>query len=354
MALLEYIKQIKEVSPAALTVRAQTISPNDTGMLRWDTFMPRENSDTIRLSDVLSTDYRPVADRREWNAPGRRVPLVTPNIREMELVPIEAESVVDEKEMQLLNERSGGNAQILMEIIGATLPRRADMLAQADYRRLEMDAMQAWSQGTITQRNPQDASKTKVFSYGFSASRYQTAGTAWNDAGLNAYNEFLAWLEDGRDAVGNIVAAVMRLATFKVIQADAPLIPLGSVGNRPTRADLESRLQDELAGDFKFIIIEDSLDVFNDGGTAYTRTKVWPTHVVAAVPAGTRVGTTWFTPVIRAQQIDQQVPEAGIDVNGVTVFHIEGNDGRELKLQGQLNALPVPNEQLCWVIDAGA
>lgn len=352
--MLEYIKQVREVSPAALTVRAQTISPNDKGMLRWDHFLPRQDTDTIRLSDVLSTNYRPVADRREWNAPGRRVPLVTPNIREMEMVPIEAESVVDELEMQVLNERSGGNAQIFMDLIKARLPARAEMLAEADYRRLEVDAMQAWSQGTITQRNPQDASKTKTFSFGFDAGRYQTASPIWSNGGVNAYNEFLAWLEDGIDAIGSVVAAVMRLATFKVIQADAPLIPLATVGNVPTRADLEKRIQDELAGEFKFIIIEDSFDVFTDGGTTYSRTKVWPANVVAAVPAGERIGTTFFAPVIRAQQISQQVPEAAIDVNGVTVFHIEQNDGRELKIQAQLNALPVPNEQLAWVMNAGA
>lgn len=354
MALLEYVTRLRSAAPPALTVMAQAVPPNDNGMLVWDQYFPRVNVDSIRLDDVTTVDYRPTADRREWNAPGRRVPLIIPNLRSMEILPIEAESVIDEREMQLLMERGNGNLDIIMEIMEARLPARADMLAGSDYRRLEVDALQAWSAGTVTVRNPQDAAKTVTTSLGFDSGRYQTALTAWNDGSLNAYNEFLSWLEGARDAIGGVEGAVMRQATFNAIQADAPnAIPGISQTVRATRAQIEQLLQDELDGAFRIVIMERSVDVFTDGGTAYTRTKTWPAHTVAAIPSGGRVGSSYFAPVVRGQEMSSLNPEAAIDVRGVTVYHLLENDGKELKLQGQLNALTIPSEQNVWVIDAG-
>lgn len=342
-----------ELSSAALTVRAQTISPNDQDRLLWDAFFPRRNVDSTKLSEISTLDFRPVADRREWNQRGRAVPLKTPPRRDLEMVPVESYFTIDEEELQKLAERSlSTNAEIFRRIIGARIPDRTDELVRADYRRLEIDCMTAWALGQIVAKNPQDGT-TQTVSFGFDAGRYQTAGTAWSDGGVNAYDEFLAWAEDGVDSIGPIRGVTMRLATFKAIQADAPNQIPGTTGITPTRAQVEQRVSDDLGVPFRFFIVENSLDVFNDGGTAYTRTKVWPAQRVALVPAGNAVGYAAFAPVYRAMELARQVPGAGIDIRGVTVYHDAANAGRELTVEAQLNAMPVPDEQKMWLINAG-
>jgi len=350
MSTFGWIQQEQELSPAALTVLAQTVSPNDTGRLWWDSFMPRKNVNSVDLKEIYNLDDRYVADRREWNARGRLIPQQTPSIRDLSMVPVESYFKIEEKELQRLAERTLGNESIFREIIRADIPERTVGLAEADYRRIEFDVMRAWALGTIIQRNPQDASKTVTYSYGFSSSRYQTAATPWNDGGVNAYDEFLAWLLDGVDSIGGVEGAVMRLATYNAILADAPDLPNGVA---MTRSALLSRLQDDIGGPFEFVIIEDSHDVFDDGGTAVTRTKVWPAEQVAAIPSGGVVGYTGFAPVRRAMELSRLVPEAGIDVRGCTVYHEESNGGRELTVEAQINAFPVPQESKLWLIDAG-
>ncbi len=344
-----WMAQVEELAPAALTVRAQTLSPNDNGRLLWDVFFPRVNVDSVRLSDISTLDDRPAADRREWNARGRLIPVLTPAQRKLRMVPIEAYDKIDEEEMQYLMEGSFGNNAIVQEQIGVRIPDRTDRLAMACYRRLELDAMQAWATGTIVQRNPQNATQTFTASFGFSGSRLQTAGTTWS-AAANAYNEFIAWYEDGIEAVGPGDGAVMRLATLREILSDAPDLPNGV---SMTRSQLADRVSQDIGQPFQFFIIENSLDVFDDGGTAKTRTKVWPAEQVAFVPAGREVGRAAFAPVIRAMELSNQVPEASIDVQGVTIYHDSGNGGRELEIDAQLNAMPVPDESKVFVIDAG-
>jgi hypothetical protein len=348
--MFEWMTQLFNLSPAALTVRAQALDPTDLGRLLWDIFFPRQNVNSVDLADVLTLDDRPSADRREWNGPGRLIPLITPTVRDISMVPIEGYDKIDEHEMQKLMERFIGNAQLIADQIGVSLPDRSDRLAMACYRRLELDTFSAWLNGTIVQRNPQDASKTFTASYGIDSGRIQTASTAWNDTGLNAYDELIAWIEDGIDAVGSISGVMLRLATLKAIQADAPDMANGVPA---TRAGLESRVQDDLGSPFKFFVNENSIDEFTDGGTTKTRRKVFTAEKVALIPQGNAVGYTGFAPVVRAMELSSQVPDAGIEVQSVTIYHDAHNAGKELEIQAQLNALPVPNEELIWVIDAG-
>jgi hypothetical protein len=344
-----WMAQVEDLAPAALTVRAQTLSPNDNGRLLWDVFFPRVNVDSVNLQDISTLDDRPAADRREWGARGRLIPILTPAQRKLRIVPIEAYDKIDELEMQHLMEGARGNNAIVQDVIGVRIPDRTDRLALACYRRLELDAMQAWATGTIVQRNPQNASQTFTASFGFAAGRLQTAGTAWN-AAANAYNEFVSWYEDGIEAVGPGDGAMLRLATLREILADAPDLPNGV---SMTRTQLADRVSQDIGQPFQFFVNENSLDVFDDGGTAVTRTKVWPAEQVAFVPAGREVGRSAFAPVIRAMELSNQVPEASIDQQGVTIYHDSGNGGRELEIDAQLNAMPIPDESKEWVIDAG-
>jgi hypothetical protein len=343
-----WVEAEQELTPAALTVRAQAMSPNDNGALLWDVFFPRQNVNSIRLADLFGIDDRVVADRRAWGARGRYIPVLTPSMREMTMVPIESYDAIDEYEQQILAEGTFGDQTIFRDQIRVRVPERVDRLATADYRRLEMDAFQAWSLGSITQRNPQNPAQSYTMSFGFDVARYQTALTSWATV-TSAYEEFLAWYEDGVDAAGPGVGAVMRQATFREILKDAPLLPNGV---SMTRTQLAERISQDLGVPFQFYILENSLDVFTTGGITTARTKVWPAHKVAYVPAGLSVGNAAFAPVRRAMDLANAIPEAGIDVRGVTVFYDDEAMGRELRIEAQLNAAPLPNEQKLWVIDA--
>ncbi len=350
MSSFAWTKKIDEVSPAALTVMAQAISPNDNGKLKWDVFFPRVNVESVDLEDVTTLDYRPASDRREWNQRGRLIPTKAPNRRNVSIVPIEGYYTWGEKELQKLKERTMGNADLLAKIMMSSVPDKTKAIAMANYRRLEVDAFTAWALGTITQRNPQNAAETFAASFGFDAGRYQTAGTAWNDPGLNAYDEFLDWLDDAIDAMGSVRGVVSRRNFIKEILADAPDLAGGA---RMTMTQLEQRIQDDAGTEFRFYPMEDTVEVFTDGGTATTSTKVWPAQRIAAVPGKTTVGKSAFAPVVRAMDIAAQLPQAKIDVNGQTAFYEELNNGRELNLEVQANALPLPNEEDMFVMNVG-
>lgn len=353
MADFTWLAEEESLSPTALTVRAQTVDPTDQGRLLWDGFMPRRDVDQTKLQSIYTLDYRPAADRREWNQRGRYIPLLTPDRVEIEWVPIESYFKIEEKEIQDLQNEVRGNQQIFRDVISARIPDRTEMLALANWRRLELDVFSAWANGSITQKDPQTGG-TLTASFGFAAARYLTAGTAWDDVGVNAYDLFLAWLEDAIENVGPIEGAMMRIATRNAIQADAPNpMPGAQTGLKPTIVQLEQRIQDELGMPFRFFINENTIDVFDDGGTARTSTKVWPVQKVAAVPQGLSVGNTAFAPVTRAWDISRQTPEAGVDVRGVTVYHDIANGGRELTVEAQINPMPDPDEQKMYVIDAG-
>ncbi len=349
MALFSWVGAEDALSAAALTVRAQTIDPNDRGRLLWDAFFPRRDVDSVNLATISNIDFRPVADRREWNTRGRLIPLRTPGTSNLELVPIESYFKVNEREIQELEERTSGNVSQFRNLIGVSIPTRTESLAEANYRRIEIDAFTSWALGQVTARNPQTGA-TQTVGFGFSAARYMTAGTAWNNGAINAYDEFVAWLESMTQLVGPISGVMLRLATLKEIQKDAPM---GADGIRLTRTQLVDRVQQDIGSAFQFFVNENTQDIFPDAGTDIVRTKVWPTGRIAVVPAGEQVGYTAFAPVARAYEIARQAPTAGIDVRGMTVYHDFANAGRELTIECQVNAMTIPNEQLIGVIDVG-
>ncbi|MES2462916.1 MAG: major capsid protein, partial [Armatimonadota bacterium] len=342
--------QIAAISSASLTVRAQTVSPNDDGRLRWDQFLPRADVNSINLGEVLLPNSRPTADRRAWNAKGRRIPREMPSFRELEMVPIEAEDVIDEYYMQKLFERYDGNTQSILNRLQLDLPGTSLRLAASVYRRVEVDTFSALTTGIVTVRNPQDATKTYTASYGFDAARYETAPTAWNDGGVNAYNLFTEWLSRSVDLIGGVEGVVLRQPTYNAIRADAPTL---LNGERRSRQEMEEDISQETGQPFRFEIMENTVEIFDDGGVTKTITKVFPLEKILAIPPGRVIGSTPFAPVYRAQDIVRTAPQAGIDVNGVTVYHIEENDGKSLTTQAQANAIPSPDENKVAVIDAG-
>lgn len=349
MAILGWIGTDVALSQAALTVRAQSLPPNDRDEQLWDTFLPRQDVDSIWLKEVTSLDFRPTADRREWNARGRAIPMLRPNMRDITIVPIEARNTIDEYEMQRMTERANGNEAVLRDLIGVTLEQRTDRLVQSVFRRVEADAMAAWANGAIVQKNPENG-QTFTVSFGFSASRYTTAGTAWNDAGVNAYTLLQAWITAAEDLVGPIEGAMTTLNVINAILADAPTLPNSVV---MTRSQLEDRISQDKGGPFRLYANERKVDIFTDGGLAYTRTRLWPAGKIAAIPEGQTIGATAFAPVVRAGDLAAQVPGAGIDRNGVAIYYEPANGGKELMIEAQQNSFPVPDEQLLYVTATG-
>jgi hypothetical protein len=341
--------QEAELSSAALTVQAQAISPNDNGQLLWDAFFPRNNVDSVKFRSISDVNFRPTADRREWNQRGRVIDMRTPAGHEWEMVPIESTFGLNEREMQELEERTLGNEAAFRDIIRATIPQRVDTLVEANYRRIEVDAFTAWSLGQITAMNPQTGG-TQTLALPFT-DRYEDAGANWD--ATDAYENLLAWLADAPDALGGTPEGVMlRQAMLNMIVASAPNFFAPDSTLQMTRRQLEQRISDEIGSAFTFVVNERTVDVYTDAGITTAAVKLWPEGVIAAIPQGGRVGSTHFAPVVRAAQINRQVPQAQIDVRGVTVYSEPVNGGRGLLTEAQINALPMPVESRLYVIDA--
>lgn len=341
MAIRSLIPLVEELSPASLTVVAQTISAQNTGRLRWPLFFPRQNVDSVDLKEVTTIDFRPVSDRREWNSRGRLIPDITPPTRELSMIPVEGYYKWNEYEMQKLSERANANSEVINQILGRSIPGKVAQIVEANNRRIEVDAFTAWATGTNVAKNPQTGT-THTVSFGFPADRLTTAGTAWDDVGQNAYDLLITFLEDAADKIGPVVGVVLRTALHRAIHADAPNGPLGTI---IPRGRLAEQVSDDLGIPFNFFLFDDTLDVFNDGGVATTSTNVWPAGYIAAVPSGGAVGRTVFAPVIRAMDMARSLPNAGIDTRGQTVFYEESVMGRDLTVEVQVNPFTIPNEQ---------
>jgi hypothetical protein len=234
MDVLSYIESVNSLAAPALTVRAQAISPNDNGQLIYDIFFPRQNVKSVKLRDITIRNFRPAADRREWNARGRLIPIQTPDKRDLKIIPVEAYSKIDEEEMQELFENTDGEKALIQRRIGASIPERVDNLTKANYRRVELDAMSVWSRGYVDQVDPQTG-RTFRTSFQIAAGRLQTALSAWNST--NAYDNLLAWVRDGISEMGPIEGVALRQATQNVIQASAPTL---LNGYKPTIREIAS------------------------------------------------------------------------------------------------------------------
>ena len=356
MAYFDWVAQSERLSNVDLTVLVQAINPYDTDQLMWDVFFPRQDVPSVKLDNITPViPTRFVADRREWNARGRQIPQEYPSTSELEMVPIEAWFKMGEREIQSLTERTLGNEALFRQLVQVSIPDRTRMLAQANYRRIEVDTFNAWSNGSITSRNPVTGN-TVTMSFGFASSRYQTAAPAWTGgSGGTAYANFVTWLKDAYQAGIVIGGAMMRLATAEAIRTSAPNTAFPYAGSTipALLSDVESRIQQETGSGFRFYINERHVDIFPDGGIATTAVNLWPQHVVAVVPAGEIVGYNAFAPVARAFELATIAPEAKIDVNGMVAYSETANAGRDLTVECQVNALPVPLETRVWVIDAG-
>jgi len=353
VSIFSWISQVAELGSAVLTAQAQTVSPTDVDRLLWPTIFPRRDVNSIRLANIAgSIDYRPVADRREWNQRGREIPLITPDISAVEMIPIEAKFGINEREITLLREQAFGNEATFRAIVGTSITDRITGLAKANFRRIELDAFQAWALGQIVLRDPQGGAADETVSLGFAVARYVTPAAWTGGAAGTAYAQLLAQLELAQELTGSVAGVMLRLTTFKAIQESSPR-PVNSDNVALTRSQLKDRVEQDTGRPFQFLINEDSADVFSDGGTTTARTKIWPANRVGFMPDGFQIGNTAFAPVSRAWDLAAQIPGGGIDIRGNTVYAEEANNGRSLSVECQVNALSVPDEQKVYVVNAG-
>jgi hypothetical protein len=339
----------EDLTSEALTVRAQNLPANNRDRLVMDIFFDPTPVNSIRLRSITGIDFRPASDRREWNTRGRLIPTKLPSTAEIEMIPIESYFKIEEYELQLMMEPIEGNEDIFRRMLRRRIPDRVDDLVFANRRRFELDAAQAWATKTMTVMNPQ-LGHTQTVDFGFAAERYQTAATAWDDPGVNAFDEFIAWAREGARAMrGGMAGAVMRDISWRQIVKDAPQ---GLLGLELTDQETVRRIEDRLGVGFNPVIIENRMDPFNDAGLATTRTNVWPEEKIALFPVGMTVGSDARAPVARAFRMAQQ-SGGEINVNGTAVFRSAPNDGRMFHAEAQDNRFPLPDEEQMWVMDAG-
>jgi hypothetical protein len=361
MALLTWIERVRELSAPALTVRAQLVDPTLQNTLLWDQFFPRQPVDSTELDEIMEeqVEVEYVSERREWNTRGRPIPFAAPGRYKLEFIPIETYFEIMEKEINDLLLRFNGNQAMMMDQIGPRIPRRTDRIAAANFRRIEKDAFDGWSGGVITRRNPQLGHVAQTFNFNFAGARYPTASPAWDAVGANAFNELIKMVPVADKQIGRVQGAIMRQATWDKVIADATAaISVSSTFPilRLTNEEIEARLRAELRREFTIVIFEDTLETFADGGLTNTTTvQRWPAERVGFIPAanGGAVGFTAFAPVARAYDLTAQVPDAGIDVRGNTVYHFAENGGRQFVVECQLNAFPVPFEDRMFVANVG-
>ncbi len=361
MALFSWIEAIKELSAGALTVRAQAVDPTLQNRLLWDQFAPRQDVDSTELETLLEgAEVEYVGERREWDTRGRPIAQPTVSAEKLEFIPIETTFTVMEKEINDLMMRFVGNQQLMVNQIAPTIPKRTDRLVNANYRRIEKDTFDGWATRAMTRRNPTLGNQT-TYTYTFvPAAQYPTVPTAWDDASVNAFQEFVKSIPVAEKVIGLVDGVIMRQVDFDLLVEDAnDAVAFGTTFPilKLTSAQSISRIREELRKpNFIILIYEDTLTVFNDGGiTNTTEVDRWPVGKIGFIPAagGGAVGFNAFAPVVRAYDLTSQVPDAGIDVRGMTVLHEVANGGRSLIVECQVNAFFVPIPERIWVLDIG-
>lgn len=335
---------IEEISNPALTVEAQTVPLPQQETFLQDDLMPRDDVDDTEIRGATVRAIRPTSGRREWNAPGVTVEKPVAETFQMNILPIEGRDQIDEQEYDKLQRATlRGGEERLRELLVADIPSRVRHIALANIRTLEQDTYISWLYGEIRQFNPQNRAQTIAAEFPWKDERIQTAGTAWNDGTVNAYNEFMAFLKEGQEEIGAIDGVMLRAALLAVIRADAPTVN----GKALNLVELEAEIQAEIGQEFTFIVNRAWIEPRG------VKTFLFPVSRVALVPAGGAVGRRLFAPVGRAIDADLAVPDAEIDVRGQGAFRETSNGGRHWAMQVQLNAAPYPDKNLVWVADTG-
>src|SRR5215213_8853417 len=160
----DWLDKIAALTAANLTIREQTRLADNPLDLRYRSIFPRVPTDSVKLSEISTVDFRPTGGRREWNAQGREIPEKLGPVREFQMVPINPTHHIDERMMQLFRE-SGVQSLFERKVI-KNVDTWPTALADAAERQLERDAFEAWYSGLVTVMDPKTGT-TVVVSMGF-------------------------------------------------------------------------------------------------------------------------------------------------------------------------------------------
>ena len=343
----DFLGKVTGLTAADLTVREQARLAQNPNEMRWRAIFPRTDASDLEISQLTKVDTRFAAEFREFNADGREIPEVLGPKVEANLVPMTATHHIDEKRLAKLRAPNPRIARLVEDgVIGdvRTWPTR---LANAVDWGTEYTAFTMWATNTITVKDPKTGTSTTV-SRGISSDRYITESTAWNDGSVNAYDRLLFRLGEAQRLMGSVGAVRMRRATAEAVRADAPN---GPNALRPTIANIADRLSEEGFGQITLIIDERTVNVFDDGGSAYTPTNLIPAEKVLFQPADGIVGATYDFPATRAYDYVSQ--DHRVNLNDTVVWYSEQNNGKTLLIEAEAIRLSLTDEQRVYVVDAG-
>jgi hypothetical protein len=321
--MFDIISQLDALNGPALTIRAQALSELDPPdvELTWRGIAPRRDVDSVFLGEIFEVDHRPVAERREWDARGKFIPVKSPRILQWSMLPISSYFHLSEYEMQRMLEQHRDNQERFLLAARARVTDRADTHAIAANLRVEVDFYNAWLNNQVDVMNPTDGSRRTV-AINLNGARYPTEDWLNN----NAWEAFVNAAKDARNLVGPLAGCVMRTATLEKIQQDAPQ-PLAV---RLTMTELEQRIQQELGTGFTIREDERTVDIFDDTGVSTTRTNIFTAQKVAFVPRSnnSQIGWTYFTPNVLAMDLDPNIPDNTFDLRGARINPIPVNDSK--------------------------
>lgn len=337
-----------QVRGAIDTVRQQArLDQRDTDDQIWDQFFERADVGSVKINEMRLPNDRFVATRREWDGEGHPIPLRTPDFVEMEMVPISTHFQYGEYELQRLAESRNGNEELMVDAIEAELPERVDNNVDAIMRRVEMDTHRVWQLGEIQVRDP-ETDQVSTASFQFDANRYPTED--WT-GGNNAWTKFLDQAKLAQDRVASGVQGC--LLTNKILQKIKQDAPTDIAGNELTLRALRERIQEELDQGFSLVEADhNTADVFDGPGNSTSQETYYNEGKVTFVPRDGRVGRMAAAPIARAYSYRSGAGDQ-VDVRNVAVFYIMKNDGRAMKVDFQMNWLPIPYEEKVYVVETG-
>jgi hypothetical protein len=341
----DLLYRLRELRPDNLTIREQARLEENPLDLRWQALFPRRPVNSLKIRDITKVELRLTAEYRAWNANGRELWEAIGPQTEWEILPLTASKHFDEKRMLELGLPDPSIRALVDNGLVADVDRWASLLADAVHRKIEATAFQEWYNNSFSMM---DAVTGSVITgpLGFSATRYITEATAWNNGAVNAYDRFVyhtgqaTRLQGGQPGVFRT-----RQIVLEEVVKDAPQ---GANAMRPTITNVQDRLSEQ--GIATLILADErTYDKSTDGGQATTITNYVPAGKGAFQPRDGRIGTTPSVPATRGGK--ELVTNKKVNLQDVTVWYSELNRGMTLLEEAENIAVPMPEEPRLYVVD---